>query len=456
MNIRKTLFLASLEIRKTLFLASLEIRKTLFLASLEIAQSKKCIVVLFASLFLFPHFLFAQSTQSLEKELQEELGRINSQVVTYRSEIDRLNRTNLTLQEETELLNNKIGKLELQIQAGQLVLKELESESAKLEKEVDALNQKIDEAKQRLSKSISKLYQLDQRSLVELVFSGSEFSDFFDQIHYLGVLQTDIKSGLDELSQTKTQLDEKEDELNQRLLSQERLLALQHFEREEIDQAKGKKTRLIEKNILATSSLETRSSALEEVARQLRERLYVIGGLTQQTPLDDAYKKASAVASKLNIGAAFLMAVLKVESDIGNNVGGGHWQRDMHPRDREAFLQITQKLALDPDKMPVSSKPRYGWGGAMGPAQFLPNTWLAYEERISGITSHNPPNPWDLEDAFAAAAIKLAANGANKGDSAGEWEAAMKYFAGGRWQNPAYSFYGDRVTAVKDLIARQF
>jgi len=105
--------------------------------------------------------------------------------------------------------------------------------------------------------------------------------------------------------------------------------------------------------------------------------------------------------------------------------------------------------------MPVSTAPSYGWGGAMGPAQFLPRTWLENEAQIIKITGNNPPDPWTLEDAFAASAIKLSRDGARAQNWNAEWKAAMVYFAGSRWNNPAYSFYGDRVMDVKEIIKSQ-
>ena len=78
----------------------------------------------------------------------------------------------------------------------------------------------------------------------------------------------------------------------------------------------------------------------------------------------------------------------------------------------------------------------------MGPAQFIPSTWLGYKNRVSAITGKTA-DPWDIRDAFLAAAIKLAADGGTS--EGGEWAAAMRYFSG--TTNTAYRFYGDNVVA---------
>ena len=85
--------------------------------------------------------------------------------------------------------------------------------------------------------------------------------------------------------------------------------------------------------------------------------------------------------------------------------------------------------------MPISKKAWYGYcGGAMGPAQFMPTTWQLYEISISKVTGHNPPNPWDPFDAFAAAALYLKDNGAVSGTYAAERKGALKYLAGSKWE----------------------
>ena len=127
----------------------------------------------------------------------------------------------------------------------------------------------------------------------------------------------------------------------------------------------------------------------------------------------------------------------------------------MKPSHHAAFLDICQRLGLDPDQMPVSKKAWYGWGGAMGPAQFIPRTWVGYEKRVTAITGHNPPSPWNTEDAFVASALYLANAGATGKTYATEWKAAMIYLAGSNWDKPYLRFYGDQVMDLVGTIQAQ-
>jgi hypothetical protein len=118
-------------------------------------------------------------------------------------------------------------------------------------------------------------------------------------------------------------------------------------------------------------------------------------------------------------------------------------------RDQQPFLAITKGLGMDTDITPVScpmhdsNGDQIGWGGAMGPAQFIPSTWMGWKDKVSAITGKTA-NPWDIRDAFIAAALKLKAGGA--GTKSGEWAAAMLYFSGST--NVRFRFYGDSVVAM--------
>jgi len=124
-------------------------------------------------------------------------------------------------------------------------------------------------------------------------------------------------------------------------------------------------------------------------------------------------------------------------------------------RDVQPFLQITKELSRDPYNTLVSCPhPDYGYGGAMGPAQFIPSTWMAYHDELAGLLGHTP-DPWDIYDAFTASALKLSRGGASAQTPDSEWKAAMIYYAGSRWNNPLYSFYGDSVMELAATIQQE-
>ncbi|MBI2020951.1 lytic murein transglycosylase, partial [Candidatus Giovannonibacteria bacterium] len=187
-------------------------------------------------------------------------------------------------------------------------------------------------------------------------------------------------------------------------------------------------------------------------AATIRSQLFILNG-SPSIPFEKALEYANLAERVTGVRPAFLLGVITEESNLGQNVGKGTWSIDLADsrceKQRSAFMQITSELGLDPNLTPISKKAWYGYcGGAMGPAQFMPTTWTLYKKRISAVTGHNPPSPWDPRDAFAAAALLLKDNGAIAGNYNLEWTAAMKYLAGSNWNKKAYRFYGDDVMAI--------
>ncbi|MEK7070103.1 MAG: hypothetical protein AAB962_03555, partial [Patescibacteria group bacterium] len=114
-------------------------------------------------------------------------------------------------------------------------------------------------------------------------------------------------------------------------------------------------------------------------------------------------------------------------------------------RDIKPFIDIASRLGFDPKTKPVSCPQPGGYGGAMGPSQFIPSTWISYEKIISSATGVITPDPWIPRDAFFASSIYLSDLGAGKGEYNAEHTAAAKYYAGGRWAKLSGQNYGSSV-----------
>jgi membrane-bound lytic murein transglycosylase B len=95
-----------------------------------------------------------------------------------------------------------------------------------------------------------------------------------------------------------------------------------------------------------------------------------------------------------------------------------------------------------------------GYGGAMGPSQFIPSTWQLYAPRIESATAVSTANPWDPRDAIMATALYLSDLGAGLQTYTAERNAACKYYSGRSCdsRSPPNASYGNSVTAKADTI----
>jgi membrane-bound lytic murein transglycosylase B len=186
---------------------------------------------------------------------------------------------------------------------------------------------------------------------------------------------------------------------------------------------------------------------------------------------------ANFASKQTGVRPAFILAILTQESNLGENVGACYLRdyttgagvgvnsgitksRVMSPnRDIQPFLALTTALGLDPQNMRVScwmsaysgGQP-VGWGGAMGPSQFIPSTWQTYSSKLAALLGVTTPNPWDPKSAIMATAYYLENLGADAQTFTAERTAALKYYAGSNWSKSANAFYGDQVMAKAQSI----
>ncbi len=410
---------------------------------------------LFVAEIISPHFLFAQNSEEEKAKLREKLQQIQLQVNQYREEIKDASQQEQSLKGQIDLLENKIKKLNLEIESLTLAIADTNKRLDIIKNTTQVIEQNIISEKKILSRTVKIIYENDSFNYVEVFFKKGKLSDIFADVKAIEEIQESLLSSLNEIRNLKLKLEE------EKILIEEREEELNNLKKAQKVQTISLNQNKQSKNGLLAQTQDTKNKLIDQVEvsnatmEAIRNQLYQLEGLGVSLKFGDALKYAQIATIKTGTRAALLLAMLKKESEWGTNVGTGTWREDMHPRDHEAFIEITAKLGLNPDTTPVSRKPSYGWGGAMGPAQFLPQTWLSYEENVARLTGHNPPNPWDIGDAFIACAYKLAQAGAGAQTYDAEWKAAQIYFAGRRWNNPSYYFYGDSVMELATQFQKQ-
>ncbi|MDP3963102.1 MAG: hypothetical protein Q8Q39_01260 [bacterium] len=376
---------------------------------------------------------------------------IRAQVEGYRQRIEE-NRADLkSLQDTLGLIEARKRKLALEQALVRMALEKNRTMIAEYERAIEAKITLIGRERMMLA---GLLRELDRapKDAVALAFSARSLSGLMDIARGIELshraLQDTVRAVREDqrnLEKQKRNLEERREELvllHEVYLRQQLRLVEEDDQKRAIQAYAGKRTVLFEELL--------RRSEVASVT--LQEEFFKQEGVGKRLTLQEVFARADAVTKQLSLRPAFLLALVAQESKFGAFQGSGFWKDDMHPSQWPVFLSITQRLGLDPDRVPVSKKPDYGWGGAMGPAQFLPGTWVGYEDRIRQITGHAAPSPWNIDDALAGAAIKLAEAGASEQSEGSERKAALMYFAGGNWQNPDFAFYADSILELAKEI----
>lgn len=453
--------------------------------------SKKILISVFGVIMIFPIFILAAeedleklcgSIENIEKNceglsssecrnfLERCLKYLEGKSNEISQDISKTEKQKKTLQGEISLLAKKINQLANQIQQSNVMIRDLTLQIRDTESSIEKTSQKVEEKKRQLKEILRVIYEMDRKSLFEILLTDRTLSNFFDQLIYLETLNSKSQEILEIVKNLKKSLEEQRMILDTERENLQNVLKMQILQKQESEKTKQEKDYLAKMTESQYQKLLAEKKEIEKKAAAIRAKIFELVGVEKAPSFGEAIEIAKAVTNIINIRPAFLLAIISQESAIGRNVGqcyltntitgegvriatGEHEIRVMNPqRDIPIFLELTKKLNLNHSQTPVScwipiyisGKP-FGWGGAMGPAQFIPSTWNLYEERISQLLAGRVPNPWAIFDSFLAAAIYLADLGATAKTPNAERVAANKYCGG-------YSWYATRVMERADCI----
>ncbi|MDR3581796.1 MAG: lytic murein transglycosylase [Candidatus Pacebacteria bacterium] len=381
--------------------------------------------------------------------LEAQLAQLETQIDQYQSQITSYQSQGKTLSSQISQLNAKIASLNLQIQAVNLTIQQLNQQISETQSQISVTQSDITSKKAAIGELVKTMYEADQTSLIEVFLANPRLSDFWDETQGISLLQDNLRVAVQQITDLQSQLQDQEQQFEASKSDAATAAAYAQAQAAEVSTTKSQKAQLL----TATKGEESKYQALltqtQATAAQIRNRIFqLLGG--GQLSFEDAYQYAKLASGATGIDPAFILAILDRESALGQNVGQCGYKTAMSPSNQPIFLAITASLGLNPDEMKVSCANADGaYGGAMGPAQFVPSTWQLYASGIAKVTGDNPPSPWSNTDAFVATGLYLKDGmvGCKASYSAvidQERCTAAKYYAGSRWKSYLWT-YGEAV-----------
>lgn len=416
-------------------------------------------IVFSATIYHIPQIhadVVLDNAQADKARLEAELAKLEKEIAAKQKELDNQKGQSVSISRDISILNSQIQKSKLDIKNKNLVIQKLGGEIVVKNKKIEALSTKIEKEKESLAQLLKKERQMDNKSILSLILSNETISEAYGDIQKFATIKQNIQDSMDEIRGV-------------RVLTESERRSLEEKKNKETDtkyelesaKAKVELSEAEKKKLLTISKgKETEyQKVLNEKAKRKSEILAAIFNLVGSSTkinFETALIYAKEAQRLLNIDPAFLLAILTQESNLGANVGqcyltdtktgagvgvkyGTKFPNVMKPMglpgrkgDIDDFFAITTALGRDPYKTLVSCPIAgvAGYGGAMGPAQFIPSTWGGYKSRLKSILGHDA-DPWNPKDAFIASAMLLTDKGAVGNVPSMQHIAACKYYGTG-------------------------
>lgn len=391
-------------------------------------------------------------TGKTEEQLKADLALCNAEIAQWQGILAGTRTKVSSIDGDVKALTAKIKTAEATIKAKNIAISQLTKDINVRSKKIGELEGLINEGKKSLAQLIRRTNQIDDATLAEVVLDSKNLSDFFIDLDSFLSIQRGLE---DHFYKVRTTIEQTEEE-------RARLGEIQDKEKDARYDVETKKKTISKseqekKELLAATKLEAKSyeqivKDRQAKANQINVALFRLRGIDGGgIPFKEALAYAKVAASYTGVRAAFILGILRQESNLGVNVGqcllkdestgagigkntGTPFANVMKPeRDVAYFLDLMKRLGRDPFNTPVSCPQSIGYGGAMGPTQFIPSTWKGYEGRIATAYSTGVGDPWNPEHAIMATAMFLQDLGASRGGYSAERESAGRYYAGGNW-----------------------
>lgn len=415
---------------------------------------RRLFAVFFFTLYIFnaSHEVFAQ-TQSRE-EMEKELKALEAQITALTQNIDQTKKQGTSLSTDVKLLQQKIDQSKLKIKAHDLAISKLSQNITEKNKTIASLDEKMNREKESLAQIMRKTRYMEQYSLLDFGLQSQSLSTFFSDVDSFSTVNRALNQSFEDIRATKSKIENVKSELLDAKDEETQKKLAQESEKKKVEINQKEKNQLLTITKNQEAEYKKVLAAREKEAASLRARLFELRDTTSIS-FGQAYDFAVDASKITGVRPALILAILMQESSLGVNVGacylrdfttgdgvsiktGELRKRTMHPtRDAPVFKTLMSKLGRDISITPVScwiaaysgGEPS-GWGGAMGPSQFIPSTWVLFEDRIERATGAAKADPWNPYHAITATAMYLADLGAVTGNEASERNAACKYYSG--------------------------
>jgi peptidoglycan hydrolase CwlO-like protein len=434
------------------------------------------IVLALVALVSAPRITLA-ATDPITDFCSSTTAQADAQATKECQDLASLQTANTQIKGEKDSIQKEISVIDGQIAIAQQKIKVQNTIIASLTKDIGTkigvitgLQSRIDDETASVADLLQKVDQADSVSVMSVLLGNKTFSDFYIELDTLHTLNKQLTDLINEVKSNKIETEGQKQALQDRKDKEFAAKIAIEAEKRTIDLKKADKAILLASKTADYNVAQKLLTDQKQKVATIRSRLFKFQD-GEGIPFGDAYDFAAKASVVTGVRPAFLLAVITQESSydsadssFGKNIGQCYLRDSstgsgvsvttgtprlnvMNPsRDVPIFLQISNQLGRDAFSTRVSCALSYGYGGAMGPAQFIPSTWALMAGYVSpsylyiqakdrvrssfGLTSAS--DPFNAEHAIDASSLFLYDLGAGAQTYTAEKNAGCRYYSGSK------------------------
>ena len=413
------------------------------------------------AIFVYPPLdILAQS----EEQLKEELAKTEAEIKAQEAILNQQKAQSNAILGEVNKLTGQIKTVQKNIEAKDSNIKEIGQDINIKDQTVNQLNDKLDRSLEILEELVRARHKADDISIMEVLLVYENISDFFEGVDSVVSIQSSLDALFDQVRELRGLTEDEKIKLEAKKQREQELKAQIEIEKKQVVGKQNQKQGELASSKATEQTYAQQLAEKQAKAAAIRSALFQLRD-TGNITFEQAQSYAESASKATGVRTAFILGILKQETNIGQYLGScvitdlesaamknvktnAVYSDGIHPtRDLPTLKSLLTRLGKDPLQTLVSCPQSFGYGGAMGPSQFIPSTWVMYENRIAQSLGVTIADPWNARHAIMGTALLLKDNGAVAGSPESERNAACKYYSGQSCAatNSAVASYGNSV-----------
>ncbi len=394
-----------------------------------------------------------------QKKQCEQLVKAEKEYEQAIKELQEAKKNVNTTQDMINVLEKNVKTTQSDIQKKSAQITAISKDISNKSNTIAQLSSELDREKSSLAQIIRKKNELDNYTLFEYLLSSENVSEFYGDADSFDFIQGSLAESFNDIVYLQGKTDAERRALMERRNQENDVKYSLEQSKKDLENQKSEQTKVktaYEKEAKTKEQLAAQRKAEADSIRAALVRFQGSGITARSISFGEAYDYAKIASTKTGVRPAFIMAIMQQETGFGNNVGGCNVRqrpttsdvadgiyiksgnpsrKTMIPSNFDNFVSITTSLGMDWKTTPVSCAliqsdgSLYGYGGAMGYTQFIPNTWMAVAARVKSFLGlSRAASPWEPRDAVMATAVFMMDQGASAQTYSVEYNAACRYY----------------------------